>query len=151
MKNLYLRLEKLLPDTPENKALLLDVAALEHAAREMVEATSLFSHLEMILDALDKSGELTKPICDHSTLFGLNFGGGSAMLHVGNLRALTQAAEKLSACLPEHRKYGCHCDLEPGMEPDGCAIDDGKPENCVYAREGMKKEECKFWKPVVSE
>jgi hypothetical protein len=104
METLYLRLDKLLPDTPENKTLLLDVAALEHAAREMVESTSLFSHLETVLDTLDKSGELPNPISDHSTLLGLSFGGGSATLHVGNLRALNRAAEKLSACLPEHRK-----------------------------------------------
>jgi hypothetical protein len=101
---MYLRLEKLLPDTHESKTLLLDVEALEHAAREMVESTSLFSHLETVLDTLDKSGELPNPISDHSTLLGLSFGGGSATLHVGNLRALNRAAEKLSACLPEHRK-----------------------------------------------
>jgi len=101
MEALYLRLEKLLPDTPENKALLLEVAALEAASHELLEKLSLLGTLEAILDILDKSGELTKPISDHSILFGLNFGGGSAMLHVGNLREMVRAAEKLNACLPK--------------------------------------------------
>jgi hypothetical protein len=149
METLYKRLEKLLPNTPENKTLLLDAEALEHAAREMVEAASMFRYLEAVLDTLDKSGELTSPINEHSTLFGLSFGGGSATLHVGTLRTLNRAAKKLSACLSEHRKYGCHCALEPGMEPDGCILDDGK--TCAHAHAGMKKEECEFWKPVVPE
>lgn len=47
-------------------------------------------------------------------------------------------------------RYGCHCDLEPHMEPDGCVLDEGKPENCVYARRpGATKEGCEYWKPIV--
>lgn len=47
-------------------------------------------------------------------------------------------------------KYGCHCDLEPDMEPDGCVLD-GEAQNaltCVYAKDGMRKEQCKYWKPI---
>lgn len=45
-------------------------------------------------------------------------------------------------------KYGCHCDLEEGMEPDGCVLDYGKPEDCVYARLRGSKDKCEYWKPI---
>jgi len=49
--------------------------------------------------------------------------------------------------------FGCHCDLEPGMKPDGCVLDEGRPDDCVYARMGnyalKKKEDCNYWKPIV--
>lgn len=45
-------------------------------------------------------------------------------------------------------KYGCHCDLEEGMEPDGCVLDYGKPEDCVYARLRDSKDKCEYWKPI---
>lgn len=46
------------------------------------------------------------------------------------------------------KQYGCHCDLEPGMAPDSCVIDAGRYLDCIYAQEGMKKEQCKYWKPI---
>lgn len=45
-------------------------------------------------------------------------------------------------------KYGCHCDLEEGMEPDGCVLDYGKPDECVYARLRGSKDKCEYWKPI---
>ena len=33
----------------------------------------------------------------------------------------------------EFIRFGCHCDLEPNMIPDGCVIDDGRPFDCVHA------------------
>ena len=48
--------------------------------------------------------------------------------------------------------YGCHCDLEPHMEPDGCVIDTGRRQDCFYARSKTnpvnKKEECEYWQPI---
>ena len=48
--------------------------------------------------------------------------------------------------------YGCHCDLEEGMEPDGCVIDAGRPDECVRAtillRENKSKTDCEYWRPV---
>lgn len=49
---------------------------------------------------------------------------------------------------PTAVKYGCHCDLEYGMEPDGCVLDYGKPEDCVYARLRGSKDKCEYWKPI---
>jgi len=48
--------------------------------------------------------------------------------------------------------YGCHCDLEPGANPDGCVFDNGDIYDCVNARrladEGKGKQDCAEWKPV---
>lgn len=51
--------------------------------------------------------------------------------------------------LPEI-KYGCHCDLEPHMEPDECVIDEGRYHDCIYAKKGMRKEQCEYWKIIIS-
>lgn len=45
-------------------------------------------------------------------------------------------------------RYGCHCDLEDHMEPDGCVITDGRIADCVYAKKGMRPEQCEYWRPV---
>lgn len=45
-------------------------------------------------------------------------------------------------------EYGCHCDLEPDMKPDGCVIDEGRPQDCVYARRIERKEQCEYWQPI---
>ncbi len=48
--------------------------------------------------------------------------------------------------------YGCHCDLEPHMKPDGCVIDEGRNSDCVYAkklvREGKGRDDCEYWQPI---
>lgn len=47
--------------------------------------------------------------------------------------------------------YGCHCDLEEGMEPDGCVIDSGERHNCVYAKDISAKEQCEYWRVIASD
>lgn len=42
-----------------------------------------------------------------------------------------------------NQEYGCNCDLEPGIKPDGCVLDEGRPQDCVYARILMRKNEGK--------
>ncbi len=66
-------------------------------------------------------------------------------------------ALKATTVQPAPVRYGCHCDLEnmpEGYEPDGCVIDDGMEDDCVYAtqlvREGKGKTACKYWKPVTA-
>ena len=48
--------------------------------------------------------------------------------------------------------HGCHVDVDHGMKPDGCVLDDGRPENCIYAkrllREGKDKTACEYWQPI---
>jgi hypothetical protein len=41
--------------------------------------------------------------------------------------------------------FGCHCDLEPHMIPDGCVIDTGKIHDCAYAHKFQAKEQCEYW------
>ncbi|HEY4713832.1 MAG TPA: hypothetical protein VIH30_06285 [Aquirhabdus sp.] len=47
---------------------------------------------------------------------------------------------------------GCHCELAPGENPDECVIDNGFPNDCVYAikllREGKTKTDCHEWKII---
>lgn len=47
-------------------------------------------------------------------------------------------------------EYGCHCDLEPGMEPDECVFDNGDICDCIYAerlqKAGKKKYDCEYWR-----
>lgn len=59
--------------------------------------------------------------------------------------AVTQMAKNLSSL-----RYGCHCDLEPDMEPDGCVLDQGMPQDCIYAKPGMRKEQCGYWRIIRS-
>ena len=48
--------------------------------------------------------------------------------------------------------YGCHCDLDPGMKPDKCVLDEGHSWDCTKAqqllREGKGRNDCDEWKPI---
>lgn len=47
-------------------------------------------------------------------------------------------------------KWGCHCELEDGEEPDECVLDISHPGGCVYAmmlsREGKGRDDCEHWR-----
>ena len=63
--------------------------------------------------------------------------------------AVTQLSGKLGSV-----RYGCHVDLEEGQEPDGCVIDTNNHHDCIYAKDGMRKEQCEYWRictPVKNE
>jgi hypothetical protein len=55
---------------------------------------------------------------------------------------------KIDTILKE--QWGCHCDLEEGEEPDGCVIDEGYSDSCIYAKkllkEGKGRDDCPKWK-----
>lgn len=57
------------------------------------------------------------------------------------------AADAITQLTPglKDLKYGCHCDLEAGMEPDGCVIDTNSHHECIYAKPDMRKENCVYW------
>lgn len=67
-------------------------------------------------------------------------------------KILETAIETLKSESPSVR-YGCHCDLEwdpmPGMEPDGCVLDENRPHHCIYAAGLVDKWECQYWRPVL--
>jgi hypothetical protein len=78
------------------------------------------------------------------------------LIQVSNRLGLYDAADAVHQLMPRLRKvkYGCHVDLDPGMEPDGCVIDEDQPHKCIYAKAGMRKEQCKYWrivKPLLQE
>lgn len=52
-----------------------------------------------------------------------------------------------SVALPEV-KYGCHVDLAEGDEPDGCVLDVREHDKCIFAKPGMRKEQCQWWRPI---
>ena len=63
-----------------------------------------------------------------------------------------QAITALRSALAQPVPHGCHVDLDPGMKPDGCVLDGGRPETCIYAkrllREGKDKTACEYWQPI---
>jgi len=61
---------------------------------------------------------------------------------ISHLRAELAAARVAPA------RYGCHCDLEPGQEPDGCVLDEGRPQDCVHAHAIKRREDCSEWRPI---
>lgn len=49
----------------------------------------------------------------------------------------------------EDNKFGCFCDLNEREEPyKECVIDSDNFGGCTFAKEGMKKEECKYWRQI---
>lgn len=51
--------------------------------------------------------------------------------------------------------YGCHVELfamEDDYEPDGCVLVDGVVTgHCIYAKPGMKPDDCKYWRVITPE
>jgi len=104
-KALYQRLEETLGDAfdfgdnPKIQALLLDVAALETATAELVDASDTFAMMAAFLSAMSEQGAFKNPLTEHSTTFGLQFGGGSHTLYVGDFYKILEATRKAEACL----------------------------------------------------
>jgi hypothetical protein len=52
----------------------------------------------------------------------------------------------------QEKKFGCFCDLEPGMAPDGCVIDENRPDDCTSAKPliaaGKDQWSCREWRVV---
>lgn len=65
--------------------------------------------------------------------------------------ALRQAFGETMRLADTRIRYGCHCDIEPGQEPDGCVIDEGRPQDCIYAPKAGRRERCEYWRIVVKE
>lgn len=52
--------------------------------------------------------------------------------------------------------YGCHVDLAPDEQPDGCVVDYGAHSDCMYAtfasgRKRRSKWTCEHWLPITPE
>lgn len=86
---------------------------------------------------------------------------GAVIRAVGQIAALQDEIEKLRkdaefgrSILSKRepgKKYGCHCDIEEGVEPDECVIDMGTPHHCIYAKRIQAKEQCEYWRVIASD
>ncbi|WP_019022988.1 hypothetical protein [Thioalkalivibrio sp. ALE23] len=46
-------------------------------------------------------------------------------------------------------KYGCHVEAEiEGIIDENCVLDYGRPEECIYAKPGMRREQCQYWRVI---
>lgn len=74
------------------------------------------------------------------------------LVAVANRLGMYDASDAIRQLLPKvpTLKYGCHCDLGPGEEPDGCVID-GSLGHCRYAMGLAHKEQCKYWRIITKE
>lgn len=61
---------------------------------------------------------------------------------------LPEAVRKAFDNLGSTAKWGCHCDFKEGQEPDGCVIDEGRPQDCRHAKQGGSKMQCQDWQPI---
>jgi len=63
-----------------------------------------------------------------------------------------QIITALRARLAKTDGYACHCDLDPGQQPDGCVFDTGRIFDCVYAeklaKESKGRNDCEYWQPI---
>ena len=68
---------------------------------------------------------------------------------------MRQVADEALAGQAPTVRYGCHCDLEPGANPDGCVLDYGRPQDCIHApalvSAGKGREACREWRAVTFE
>ena len=72
------------------------------------------------------------------------------LILIANRLGLFDAADavKQMATKLDQVKYGCHVEIYQGVEPDECVIDTGDFDDCIYAKEGMRKEQCCYWRVV---
>jgi hypothetical protein len=86
--------------------------------------------------------------------------GACASCHMSTYKPHSPDCEKqnainiLDAALAEPVEHRCHLEIETmpdGFEPDGCVLDGGNPDHCMYAkRYGDKaREHCGEWKPFI--
>lgn len=69
------------------------------------------------------------------------------------VEALRETADGDALVVANQAKaFGCHCDLEPWMKPDGCVLDESRAEDCTSARPllaaGKDKWHCNDWRVV---
>lgn len=63
-------------------------------------------------------------------------------------RDLPESVRKAFDNLGSTAAWGCHCDLDEDIKPDGCVLDEGRPQDCVYAKSVGNKMKCQYWQPV---
>ena len=51
---------------------------------------------------------------------------------------------------PVPRAYGCHVEADIEGVDLNCVLDHGRPQDCGYAWEGMRREDCPYWLEIES-
>lgn len=68
---------------------------------------------------------------------------------VANRLGMYDAADAISQMFPrlEELKYGCTVDwATEGIVDETCVIDEGAVHTCHYAKDGMRREQCEYWR-----
>lgn len=96
-----------------------------------------------------------------ASVYRTDTGGSDLMVSLSDYEALAAECEELRKDAESWRsivnkkepgkRYGCHCDLDEGMEPDGCVIDAGERHNCIYAKDIEVKEQCEYWRIIATD
>lgn len=75
-----------------------------------------------------------------------------ALVQIANRLGLHDAADavKQMTLKLDTLRYGCHVELDPGAEPDGCVIDTGDYHECIHAKPEIRKEQCEYWRIVTT-
>lgn len=102
------------------------------------------------------AGETT---CDGCELFRQVYQIGPECRKFGVLKiknyiagqCLSYNSERHHECLAAEQReerWGCHCDLEHGMEPDECVFDTGNLQDCICTEKFKRREDCEYWRKV---
>lgn len=70
---------------------------------------------------------------------------------VANKLGMYDAADAIKQWCKElpDLKYGCFIDGDIDVYHD-CVIDNGSDDSCIYAKEGVRKEQCEYWRMLSS-
>jgi hypothetical protein len=72
------------------------------------------------------------------------------LILVANKLGMYDAADAIQQMIPNlpKLKYGCYIELWEGIF-NTCVLDEGGNHmDCVYAKDGMRKEQCEMWRIV---
>lgn len=110
-------------------------------------------HTVSVGEICDRLAELESELQEQCRLHGAGAEREAALL--GKVERLKRENAELRASMnktPEPM-WGCHCDLEIGMKPDGCVIDEGRRQDCLYAYRNnnalARREDCEYWRPII--
>ncbi len=72
---------------------------------------------------------------------------------VANRLGMYDAADAISQMFPRLKdlQYGCHVDaMTENLVDKTCVIDSGMHNDCIYAKPGMRREQCEYWRLLPS-
>ena len=76
------------------------------------------------------------------------------LCYIANRLGMRDAADAIGQMFTIGRvdriRFGCHCDIENTIsgQPDDCVLNTGDIDDCIYAKRGMRPEQCEYWRPI---